>query len=99
MSGVITQPQWLAIFPQVKNNATLLGFTVAIYDIGTTLGAITMILFGDRLGRKRSCLLGGAGVILGVVIQVTAEPSSSPGGRYAQFLIGRQVTEWVEKTI
>ncbi|KAF2162688.1 hypothetical protein M409DRAFT_68976 [Zasmidium cellare ATCC 36951] len=94
MSGVITSPQWLAVFPKVNNNANLLGFTVAIYDIGTTLGAVTMIFLGDKIGRKRSCLTGGAGVILGVVIQVTAMPSSSVNGRFAQFLIGRTITGW-----
>lgn len=94
MSGVITAPLWLAEFPRVNHNATLLGFTVAIYDIGTMLGAVSMIFLGDRLGRKRSCLLGGAGVIIGVVIQVTAMPSSSIDGRFAQFLIGRTITGW-----
>lgn len=94
MSGVITSPQWLGIFPKVNGNSTLLGFTVAIYDIGTALGAVTMIFAGDTLGRKRSCLMGGAGVILGVVIQVTAMPSSSVDGRFAQFLIGRTITGW-----
>lgn len=94
MSGVITTPQWLAMFPRVKNNANLLGFTVAIYDIGTTLGAVTMIFLGDRLGRKKSCLMGGAGVIIGVIIQVTTSFSSSVDGRFAQFLIGRTITGW-----
>ncbi|EME79799.1 uncharacterized protein MYCFIDRAFT_37517 [Pseudocercospora fijiensis CIRAD86] len=94
MSGVITAPQWLSLFPRVNHNATLLGFTVAIYDIGTMLGAVSMIFLGDRLGRKKSCLLGGAGVIIGVVIQVTAMPSSSIDGRFAQFLIGRTITGW-----
>ncbi|KXT08887.1 hypothetical protein AC579_4669 [Pseudocercospora musae] len=52
MSGVITAPLWLSEFPRVNHNATLLDFTVAIYDIGTMLGAVSMIFLGDRLGRK-----------------------------------------------
>ena len=40
MSGVIQIPLWLANFPAVDGNANMLGFTVAIYDIGCSLGAL-----------------------------------------------------------
>ena len=46
-------------------------------------------MFGDYLGRRRSMMLGGATMILGVIIQVTAQPGSTP---LAQFIIGRIIT-------
>ncbi|KAF2114272.1 general substrate transporter [Lophiotrema nucula] len=92
MSGVITQPLWLENFPAVKGNATLLGFVVAVYDIGCLLGALTCMCFGDKLGRKKCCLLGGVSVIIGVVIQLASIRGSDANGALAQFIIGRVVT-------
>ncbi|KAJ9143432.1 Sugar transporter [Pleurostoma richardsiae] len=92
MSGVITTSEWLRTFPQVDGNANLLGFVVAIYDIGCLLGALSCMTFGDRLGRKRACFLGGACVVLGVVIQVTSMPGNNVRGTLAQFMIGRTIT-------
>jgi sugar porter (SP) family MFS transporter len=92
MSGVITTPRWLHTFPQVQGNANLLGFVVAVYDLGCLLGALICILFGDKLGRKRACFLGGAGVIVGVLIQITAFPGNNVHGTLAQFIIGRTIT-------
>jgi MFS family permease len=96
MSGVITQPLWLDEFPQLRmgKSATLLGFVVAFYDIGCLLGAVVIIFFGDKLGRKKSCLLGGCCVLLGVTIQVTVFNLNHSGnsGAMAQFLIGRVIT-------
>ena len=92
MSGVIQTPRWLATFPQVKGNPNLLGFTVAIYDIGCLLGALWCIFLGDKLGRQKSCLIGGMFVCLGVIIQVTTFQKGSVNGTFAQFLIGRVLT-------
>ena len=92
MSGVITQKLWLNNFPAVNGHPTLLGFVVAIYDIGCLLGALTIMTFGDRMGRKKSCLLGGFSVLLGVTIQTTAYKGSDASGALAQFMIGRVIT-------
>lgn len=92
MSGVISTPRWLENFPQVNGNANLLGFVVAIYDIGCLLGALTCMTFGDKLGRRRACLLGGSCVVVGVIIQVTAFKKNDPHGALAQFMIGRIIT-------
>jgi sugar porter (SP) family MFS transporter len=94
MSGVITQPLWLENFPAVQGDPTLLGFVVAVYDIGCLLGALTCMCFGDRIGRKKSCILGGFLVILGVVIQLAAIRGTNPSGALAQFIIGRVITGW-----
>ena len=93
MSGVITTPLWIDNFPAIRNNATLLGFVVAIYDIGCLLGALSCMCFGDRFGRKKSCISGGISVIIGVTIQVTSfRKPGEPNGALAQFLIGRVLT-------
>ncbi|CAF9915503.1 hypothetical protein IMSHALPRED_002626 [Imshaugia aleurites] len=93
MSGVIQTPLWLDNFPAVDNNPNLLGFTVAIYDIGCLLGALWCMLLGDRFGRKKSCILGGCCVVVGVIIQVTAfKKNGTPNGALGQFLVGRIIT-------
>ncbi len=93
MSGVIQTPLWLDNFPAVDNNPNLLGFTVAIYDIGCLLGALWCMLLGDRFGRQKSCILGGCFVVVGVIIQVTAfKKTGTPNGALGQFLVGRIIT-------
>ena len=93
MSGVIQTPLWLDNFPAVDNNPNLLGFTVAIYDIGCLLGALWCMLLGDRFGRQKSCILGGCCVVIGVTIQVTAfKKNGTPNGALGQFLVGRIIT-------
>lgn len=93
MSGVITQPLWLQEFPQLKMGkaATLLGFVVGFYAIGCALGALTIIFIGEKLGRKKSCLMGGSCVLLGVTIMTTVYniDHHDNQGALGQFLIGR----------
>ena len=57
--------------------------------LGCLAGAIFILALGDFLGRRRSMMLGGATMILGVIIQVTAQPGP---GALAQFIIGRVIT-------
>ena len=93
MSGVIQTPLWLENFPAVNNNPNLLGFTVAIYDIGCLLGALWCMCLGDKQGRKKSCIIGGCFVVVGVIIQVTSfKQSGDPNGALGQFLVGRLIT-------
>ena len=65
------------------------GFVTAIYEIGCLCGAISILAFGDYLGRRRAMMMGGSIMILGVIIQVTAY---NTGGQLAQFIIGRIIT-------
>ena len=65
------------------------GFVTAIYEIGCLFGAIFILSFGDFLGRRRAMMMGGSIMILGVIIQVTAERNATP---LAQFIIGRTIT-------
>ncbi|KAL9017909.1 MAG: hypothetical protein Q9185_004770 [Variospora sp. 1 TL-2023] len=65
------------------------GFVTAIYEIGCLFGAIFILAFGDFLGRRRAIIMGGSIMILGVIIQVSAERTATP---LAQFIIGRTIT-------
>ncbi|GAA5892498.1 hypothetical protein JCM8208_005837 [Rhodotorula glutinis] len=96
MSGIISAPQFVRVFPacdpvaQGTYKASVLqAFYVAIYEIGCLGGAIFALMFGDRLGRKKMMFSGAIILIVGVVIQVTAFRGSWAGG---QFIIGRIVT-------
>ena len=67
--------------------------TLLLFILGL-LGALIIIIFGDTLGRKKSCLMGGIMVLVGVTIQVTVfdADQGDPTGALAQFLIGRVIT-------
>jgi sugar porter (SP) family MFS transporter len=89
MSGIISAEPFMEYFPETHNNATWQGFVTAIYEIGCLLGAITILLFGDAIGRRRAMIVGAGIMILGVIIQVSAIKGSKAT---AQFIIGRVVT-------
>jgi MFS family permease len=54
MSGIISADPFNNYFPQTKDNSVYQGFVTAIYEIGCLLGAIFILSFGDRTGRKRA---------------------------------------------
>ncbi|KAI4091216.1 MAG: hypothetical protein LQ344_004208 [Seirophora lacunosa] len=89
MSGIIAAPAFTDLFTATKGNSTMQGFVTAIYEIGCLFGAIFILAFGDFLGRRRAIMMGGSIMILGVIIQVTAERTATP---LAQFIIGRTIT-------
>ena len=61
------------------------GTTVAIYEVGCALGALSCMYLGDRLGRRRTIFLAGCMAIIGVIIQ--ASPYS-----LGQFIAARVIT-------
>ncbi|QPC73349.1 hypothetical protein HYE68_004101 [Fusarium pseudograminearum] len=89
MSGIISAPAFTEDFPQVLDE-TYEGFVVSIYAVGCFLGALFILNFGDRLGRRNSIFLGAIIMIVGVVVQIAAVPPG--GGATAQFIIGRAIT-------
>ena len=60
-----------------------------MYELGCLAGAITILAFGDFLGRRRAMMMGGLIMCLGVIIQVTCKRT---GGRLGQFIVGRIIT-------
>jgi MFS family permease len=59
-----------------------LGTVTAIYDVGCFIGAILAAWIGEKLGRKKSVLLGTTVMSIGAVLQITSFS-------LAQMFIGR----------
>lgn len=89
MSGIITAPAFNNLFTATKDSSTMRGFVTAVYEIGCLFGAIFILALGDFLGRRRAIMMGGSIMILGVIIQVTAQSNATP---LAQFIVGRVIT-------
>lgn len=51
---------------------TLLGTITAIYDVGCFLGAMFAFWIGERLGRKKTILLGTSIMLIGAVLQTSS---------------------------
>ncbi|KAK1231930.1 hypothetical protein PQX77_004949 [Marasmius sp. AFHP31] len=90
MSALLTASQFTKVFPQTAddgppNHATLQSFLVAIYEIGCLMGALSCLWLGDRLGRRKTMVLGAIIMIVGAILQTTSYG-------YAQMLVGRVVT-------
>ena len=69
MSGVVVSQYWLA---QMGHPSTIMVSTItALYDVGAIFGAIGAALLGDRLGRKRTLILGCAVLIVGSILMAS----------------------------
>ncbi|KAM7211210.1 general substrate transporter [Rhypophila decipiens] len=63
MSGVVLSQSWLS---QMDHPSELtIGTITALYDVGAVIGALLSAFSSDRLGRKRTLLLGSFLVLLG----------------------------------
>lgn len=83
MSGVVVSQYWLE---QMQYPSTVMVSTMtALYDVGAVFGAIFAAVTAERLGRRRTLLVGSMFVIVGSVIM---------GASYEriQMMVGRVVT-------
>lgn len=90
MSGIITEPMFLEVFPQMEPNnksGAIQALVVAIYEVGCLLGSMMIVAVGDRLGRRRSVLIGTVIMLIGTAIQASATT-------LGQMIVGRIVTGW-----
>ncbi|KAI5867211.1 general substrate transporter [Durotheca rogersii] len=97
MGGILTMHQFLEQFPEInpdeanilpevqRSRSTTQGISVAAYNLGCFVGAVTTIFISNPLGRKRMIMLGTAIMIVGAILQATA--FSLP-----HFIIGRIIT-------
>lgn len=88
MSGIITEPGFLAVFPKMNSNykkGAIQALVVAIYEIGCLLGSSFIIGYGDKLGRRRAVLVGALIMLVGTAIQASSTT-------LAQLIVGRIVT-------
>ncbi|RJE25596.1 sugar transporter [Aspergillus sclerotialis] len=85
MGSLLTGPSFEATFPSISNgNDTLQGFTVAVYELGCAAGALTVIISGDRFGRRLTVMLGELIIIIGAILQASSF-------ELAQLIVGRIV--------
>ncbi|EJC98736.1 general substrate transporter [Fomitiporia mediterranea MF3/22] len=90
MSALLTANQFERVFPQVvvatsPHHATLQSFVVAIYEIGCLIGALSNLWVGDKLGRRRTIVIGGCIMIIGAILQTAAVS-------YAMMVVARIIT-------
>ncbi|GAA5863241.1 hypothetical protein JCM8547_002874 [Rhodosporidiobolus lusitaniae] len=85
LGGVLTGGPFRAQFPELTTNATLQGFTVAVYELGCAAGAVFAFFYGDKLGRRRSIMLGMVVLSIGAILQFLSYG-------LAQMIVGRIVT-------
>ncbi|KAG0649072.1 Sugar transporter STL1 [Hyphodiscus hymeniophilus] len=75
----------LAFTLQGYDQAVANGTTVALYEVGAALGALSCAFIGDILGRRRTVFYAGCVCIAGIIIQAT--PFS-----LGQLIAGRLIT-------
>lgn len=91
MSGIITEPGFLAVFPKMNSDykkGAIQALVVAIYEIGCLLGSFLIIGYGDKLGRRRAVLVGALIMLVGTAIQASSTTLAQLiVGRYHMFLL------------
>ncbi|KAJ7140041.1 general substrate transporter [Mycena crocata] len=81
--GIIITPDFLETMG--NPNASLQGTIVALYDIGCLFGALAAMVFGERLGRKKTFLIGVIVMSIGALMQACAYTVS-------QMIVARLIT-------
>lgn len=83
MSGVVISSYWLA---DMGHPSTIIVSTItALYDVGAVFGAIAAAFTAERLGRKRSLILGSVFVVIGAILMGTCSER-------VQMMVGRITT-------
>lgn len=78
MSGLLTGDAFTKNFPEIDTteggtgSSSLQGTVVAIYEIGCFFGALICFFAGERLGRRRSILIGCVILSIGAALQASA---------------------------
>ncbi|GLB10716.1 hypothetical protein AtubIFM57258_007125 [Aspergillus tubingensis] len=81
-SGIETRQSWVHTFPQMDTvnttgsreaeNSRIKGTVTAIFNLGCLFSALSCIVVGDILGRKRTFMLGLVITIVGSILQSSA---------------------------
>ncbi|PWN91039.1 general substrate transporter [Acaromyces ingoldii] len=81
LGGLVKFDDFKLHFPQCTD-PTIQGITVSSYTLGAALGAFATFYLGNRLGRRRSAMLGATVAIVGLVLQASSFA-------LAQLILGR----------
>ncbi|KDQ65150.1 hypothetical protein JAAARDRAFT_202372 [Jaapia argillacea MUCL 33604] len=87
-SGTIVSHYFLTTFgknPETPPDASTIGTTSALFDIGGAAGAILALCVGDLLGRRKTIQVGCVLVVIGAILQATSKT-------LGQLMAGRIVT-------
>lgn len=71
-SGVLISDDFLNHFPRVKADANVSGITSSCFSLGAFCGAIFAFTFGEKVGRKRTIIVGSFLNIIGAILQVAS---------------------------
>jgi sugar porter (SP) family MFS transporter len=71
MAGVITNPSYIEYFHNPNSNAQ--GAIVASMPAGSLLGALSVTILADKLGRKRTVILSGIVWVIGAILQAASQ--------------------------
>jgi len=87
MGGVLTGAAFTKQFPSINTtsgtgNSQLQGLVVGVYNLGCWAGSLLTMLIGERLGRKRTIMVGASILAVGTIIQCSAFT-------IAQLMVGR----------
>lgn len=83
LGGLVTEPSFLDAIG--RPSSSVLGTIVALYNIRCLAGCVFAALLGNRLGRKRTVLLGCVIMVVGGIIQTTTHGA-------AQLIVGRLIS-------
>lgn len=83
LGGLVTQPSFLDAIG--RPSASFLGTIVALYNIGCLAGCIVAAMFGNKLGRKNTILIGSVIMVIGGIIQTATYGA-------IQLIIGRLIS-------
>ncbi|KAI1337585.1 sugar transporter STL1 [Xylariaceae sp. FL0016] len=78
MSGLLTGSAFTKTFPEIdttdtgSGSASLQGTVVAIYEIGCFFGALMVLMFGEKLGRRWCMMIGCVVLAIGGALQASA---------------------------
>ena len=71
--GVIVTKDFLKIHGlEGADKTATLGTVVAIYDVGCFLGAVAAAWVGEKIGRRKSVLVGTVVMSIGAILQITS---------------------------
>jgi predicted MFS family arabinose efflux permease len=87
LGGLLTGAPFEAQFPILAANSTLQGATVALYEIGCAIGALSIFFWGEHLGRRRGIIWGMIILTIGAILQFLSY--SLP-----QLIVGRVISAY-----
>ncbi|KAI1177634.1 putative sugar transporter [Nemania sp. FL0916] len=70
-AGVLVSPDFLRLFPLIENG-NISGAVTSSFFLGAFIGAILAFILGDKLGRKKTIILGHVLSTIGTALQASA---------------------------